>query len=342
MQTARFEGMRRHQLWIAICAATILTVTPAIVGQEPAASRTLGRVRETGRINLGYLVDTRPFSYRDDRGRPNGYSVSLCRTIVEGVTRESGRHGLAVEWVPVRLDERFGAVKQGRVDVLCGADSVTVGRRADVAFSIPIFPGGIARWCSSDASASLRNLLAVRSEPVAPTWRAAATQSLKTRAFAVVRGTTAEQWLSQRFKDFGIIAEISAPVGGYDAGIRALLNGWPTSSSSTARSRSTQPHGLRLSRSVFIDRRFTYEALALALPRGDNDFRLLVDRTLSRFYRSRASPRCTRGRSVNPTNTPSPFSCGTPWRTDTSRDRSQARHDSSERETSRPASWHLS
>ena len=37
-----------------------------------------------------------------------------------------------------------------------------------------------------------------------------------------------------------------------------------------------------------IDRLFTYEPLALALPRGDDDFRLLVDRVLSRLYRSGA------------------------------------------------------
>jgi putrescine:ornithine antiporter len=36
----------------------------------------------------------------------------------------------------------------------------------------------------------------------------------------------------------------------------------------------------------FVDRFFTFEPLALALPRGDEDLRLIVDRTLSRLYRS--------------------------------------------------------
>ena len=36
-----------------------------------------------------------------------------------------------------------------------------------------------------------------------------------------------------------------------------------------------------------IDRLFTYEPFALALRRDDDDFRLLVDRTLSRLYRSK-------------------------------------------------------
>jgi ABC-type amino acid transport substrate-binding protein len=35
---------------------------------------------------------------------------------------------------------------------------------------------------------------------------------------------------------------------------------------------------------IVLDRHFTYEPIALALQRGDEDFRLLVDRTLSRLY----------------------------------------------------------
>ena len=37
---------------------------------------------------------------------------------------------------------------------------------------------------------------------------------------------------------------------------------------------------------LVIDRLFTYAPLALAFRRGDDDFRLLVDRTLSRLYGS--------------------------------------------------------
>ena len=39
---------------------------------------------------------------------------------------------------------------------------------------------------------------------------------------------------------------------------------------------------------VILDRLFTNEPAALALARGDEDFRLLVDRSLSQFYASSA------------------------------------------------------
>ena len=37
---------------------------------------------------------------------------------------------------------------------------------------------------------------------------------------------------------------------------------------------------------IVLDRLFTYEPVALVLPRGADDLRLIVDRTLSRLYRS--------------------------------------------------------
>jgi polar amino acid transport system substrate-binding protein len=37
---------------------------------------------------------------------------------------------------------------------------------------------------------------------------------------------------------------------------------------------------------IILDRLFTYEPLALALTRGDDDFRLIVDATLSRLFKS--------------------------------------------------------
>jgi ABC-type amino acid transport substrate-binding protein len=42
---------------------------------------------------------------------------------------------------------------------------------------------------------------------------------------------------------------------------------------------------------VVLDRLFTHEPLALATPRGDEDFRLLVDRALSQLYASEEFPK---------------------------------------------------
>ena len=62
---------------------------------------------------------------------------------------------------------------------------------------------------------------------------------------------------------------------------------------------SDAPDRLKLS-----ERQFTFEPYALALTRGDDEFRLLVDRTLARVYRSGAIDQLftnTFGRNADPT-----------------------------------------
>ena len=110
----------------------------------PASAATLDRVRQTGKLTLGYRVDAKPFSYQDASGKPVGYSVSLCDAIADEIRAELNLPNLAVDWVPVALQDRFAAVAQGKVDLLCAADTETISRRKDVSFSIGISPAGSA------------------------------------------------------------------------------------------------------------------------------------------------------------------------------------------------------
>ena len=63
---------------------------------------------------------------RGASGAPTGYSVELCQKLVDELEADLGIAELAVDWVPVTLDQRFADVAQGKVDLLCAADSVTL------------------------------------------------------------------------------------------------------------------------------------------------------------------------------------------------------------------------
>jgi ABC-type amino acid transport substrate-binding protein len=163
---------------------------------------------------------------------------------------------------------------------------VTLTRRMDVAFSVPIFPGGVGALVRTDASARLRDVLAGRGQVFHPVWRASATQLLQSKAFSVVSGTSAEKWLSQRMSDLEIIAPV-VPVDGYETGVRGLLDrkadvffGERAILLDTAK-RHQSARDLTV-----VDRLFTYEPLAFAMGKDEDGFRLLVDRALSRLYRS--------------------------------------------------------
>jgi len=269
----------------AACAAGMLAAVPSMLAQGAQPAGTIDRIRNAGRIRLGYRTDARPFSYRDDSGNAAGYSIALCQTIVDAVRTELNLPALAVEWAPVAAEARFGAVRQSAVDLLCGADTVTLDRRHDVSFSIPIFPGGIGALVRADAPARLRDVLSGRGQTFHPVWRAAASQALQARAFSSVTGTTADKWLTERIADLQVLTSV-VPVSTYDAGVQAVID---RRSDALFGERAVLLDAARRTPAralVVVDRLFTHEPLALALPLDDEAFRLLVDRALSRFYAS--------------------------------------------------------
>jgi ABC-type amino acid transport substrate-binding protein len=296
MQSLRSAGPRVHRGTAMVCAIALLGAAPLMLAQKPAApaapptsaaaAGTLARIRDAGRIKIGYRTDARPFSYRDESGQAAGYTVTLCQQIADAAKGEPGLSSLTAEWVPVTVDDRFQALTQGQIDLLCGAETVTLARRSEVSFSIPIFPGGIGVLVRTDAPARLREVLSGRGQPYRPIWRASAAQVLQARAFTAIEGTTSEKWLTERIKELQVIAGISR-VSGYDEGIQGVLDRRSDAffAERAVLLDATRRHAAARDL-VVLDRLFTYEPLALAFGRGDEDFRLLVDRTLSRLYGS--------------------------------------------------------
>ena len=271
---------------MVVLAAAVLAAPLVLAQGAQAPGSTLDRIRAAGRIHLGYRSDARPFAYKDESGQPAGYSAVLCRAVADALKSEPGLEGLAVDWVPVAVDERYPALQQGRVDILCGAETVTLARRAHLSFSIPIFAGGIGALMRADAPARLREVLSGKGQTFQPTWRAAATQVLQAKAFSAIEHTTADTWLTSRVRDLQVITSVSR-VTSYDAGIQAVLD---RKSDAFFAERAVLLDAARRNPAardlLVVDRLFTYEPLALAFPRGDEQFRLLVDRTLSRLYAS--------------------------------------------------------
>ena len=88
---------------------------------------------------------------RDDWGDPDPYSIALCQKIADAVKDDLRIPKLTVEWVPVTTSQRFEAVQQRTIDMLCGAETISITRRRMVAFSDPDLPGGIGVLLRSDA-----------------------------------------------------------------------------------------------------------------------------------------------------------------------------------------------
>jgi polar amino acid transport system substrate-binding protein len=287
MQYLQSEDSHGHPTGIATYAIGLLAAIMLLCTAMPARAATLDRIRQSGKITFGYRPDARPFSYRDEAGKAAGYTVALCEKIAARAKSDLKLPALTVEWVPLTAEDRFQAVQQGRVDLLCGADSEELERRQQVAFSIPVFLSGIGAVLRADSPYQLRDLLSEGAPVGNPVWRASPARTvLEKKTFSVVKGTTAETWLAERLETFELAATV-VPVEDYKAGIRRVLDRGadvffgdrPIIFETAAR----DPAARDL---TVLDRLFTVGPLALSLGRNEDDFRLIVDRALSQLFRS--------------------------------------------------------
>src|SRR6516164_980465 len=86
-------------LFLVVCAGA---QESANVG---ALSGTLKKVKDTGAIILGYRESSLPFSYLNKRRQPIGYSIDICREIVEEVSTELD--GMDIKLFSHRLRQRI-------------------------------------------------------------------------------------------------------------------------------------------------------------------------------------------------------------------------------------------
>ena len=263
---------------MAALAIAALTASAAFAGA------TADRIRENNRLRLAYIPQARPFTSAAGQNA-DGYGAALCGEIASRVKAELALPQLAVEWVPVSLDTAFSTVSSGNADVLCTPANATLERRRSVSFSIPAFAGGIRAVVRSDAPAALRDVLEATPQPK-NVWRGSPALNLleKTR-FATVAGTSSEKWLSRKVSTFKLnTAPVSVP--DYARGIRFLLERKIDVFLAERDVVMAAMDDATAQKVVILKRQLTHEPLALAVPRGDDDFRLTVDSALASAYGS--------------------------------------------------------
>ena len=127
--------------------ACALAGAPAAAQTEPTPSTpaeltgTLAKVRESGSVTIGYRESSVPFSYLSARGEPIGYSIELCKAIVEAMS-DAVHKTLSIKWLPVNPATRIDAVANGQVDLECGSTTSNLERQKRVGFSPTMFVSG--------------------------------------------------------------------------------------------------------------------------------------------------------------------------------------------------------
>jgi polar amino acid transport system substrate-binding protein/glutamate/aspartate transport system substrate-binding protein len=231
-----------------------------------AAGGVLERAKETGELRIGYRTDAQPFSAKSEQGIAQGYSVDLCRAVARETAGVVGRPELRLVEVEVTVDDRFESVRDGRVDLLCEATTVTLTRRAEVDFSLPIFATGATLAYRKDGPARFEDLTGQK--------------------VGVLGGTTTEDGLGAALEKAGIAANV-VEVASHADGVARLASGelaaYFGDGAILLYNLVQSPHKDRLRLADVV---LSFEPYALALPKGDGDFRLTIDRTLARLARS--------------------------------------------------------
>ncbi|MCU0804210.1 MAG: amino acid ABC transporter substrate-binding protein [Burkholderiales bacterium] len=251
-------------LFVAVAALAGCASTSGSVG---APGSTLDKIKRTNTVTLGYRTTSVPFSFAAPGKEPAGYSIDLCRAVVESLKKELGLPNLQTKWEAVTVENRLGKVADGSVDLECGSTTNTLARRQQVDFSLLTFADGgsfLTKLGSNIATVKDLNGKRVAIIPGTSTEKslnAALQQSLAKPSFVTVRD-----------HQEGLVALREGRADAY-ASDRTILIGLAV----TAKDAAT----FRLS-----DDLFSYEPYSLVLRRGDPEFRLMVDRTLARLYRS--------------------------------------------------------
>ena len=250
-----------------------------------AGANTLERVRSSNTLTLGYLPDFAPFSVKVG-DKVQGYAISLCDKIANKVKAELGLPELQVSYLPVTVVDGISAVSSGKVDLLCTPTPPTLERRKTVSYSVPIYTAGLSAVVHQDAPATLLDVLNGKIAHTGPTWRATVNRGLANQTYVTTAGGVSEAWIRSQMRLLGVVATLITVDTTAD-GLELVAKGKADAMfSERMMLRNLLDSRYPTGNLVLLERIFEYAPTAMAVPRDDEDFRLLVDTTLSEMYRS--------------------------------------------------------
>ncbi|AYC32967.1 amino acid ABC transporter substrate-binding protein [Pseudomonas cavernae] len=258
----------------------VLVLLPLLAG-----ANTLERVRTSNSFTLGYLPGFAPFSSQEG-DKVSGYAIDLCLKIAERLKSERGLPNLQVRYQALTTADEISAVSSGKVDILCMPTPETLERRKSVSFSVPVYTAGLSAVVRKDAPETLRRALNGEVAHTGPTWRATINRGLANQTYAATAGSVTEDWIRQQMRRLGVVATL-VTVENNQEGVQLVADGKADAffAERMLLKNYLQKHN-ETGQLMVVDRTFEYAPASLAVERGDEDFRLLVDTTLSEMYRS--------------------------------------------------------
>ncbi len=227
---------------------------------------TLKQIKKSGQIRIGYRVSEPPMSFLEKDGNPTGYSIDICKGIVAEVEKKIDMD-VKVDYVPVTADGRFKALRDNKIDILCGSTTKTLSRGELVDFTQLTFVTGASLMTLKDN-------------------RVVDSAGFAEKKIGVVKGTTTEVALKKLIQDTSTNSEIisfNSAKESIDALRKKKIDAFSSDQIVLIGLALKEPDPMNF---VIKSEVFSFEPFALAVRRNDADFRLVADRVISELYRS--------------------------------------------------------
>jgi len=255
----------RHSIGLVITAALFLGLAAPAETQD--LGDTLKKVKESGVITIGHRDSSIPLSYLDDKLQPVGFSIELCKHVVDAVKAKLGLPNLTVKYNPVTSATRLPLVANGTVDIECGSTANMTSRQIQVGFSYTFFVPQF-KWITR-ANNQIKDA-----------------DDLRGKTVAVTAGTNTALFVNKMNNEGKLGMTI---MQGKDHAESFLLvetgraSAWMEDDILIAgfRANAKNPADFRL-----LDKSYPSDPYALMIRKDDQQFKTLVDETLAALMRS--------------------------------------------------------
>jgi glutamate/aspartate transport system substrate-binding protein len=255
----------RNAIALTLMACLLIGVSAPARTQD--LEGTLRKVKETGTFTIGYRESSLPLSYLDEGLQPVGFSIELCKQVVDAVKAKLGAPGLTIKYNPVTSANRIPLVANGTVDIECGSTANMTARQKQVGFSYTVFVPQF-RWIAR-AKGDIK-----------------AADDLRGKTVVVTAGTNTALFVTKMNNDEKLGMTV---VQGKDHAESFLLvetgraSAWMEDDVLIAgfRANAKVPADFKL-----LDKSYPSDPYALMLRKDDPQFKTLVDDTLAKLMRS--------------------------------------------------------
>ena len=209
---------------ITLMRWSIMVMMVLVVMASPAAGgQVLSNIKDSAALNVGYVPDEEPFSFKGPDNQPVGYAVDIVGIVAGKIQQELSLPNLQVKYSAVSLADGLKMVSDGqyRSAVRCCFRYTSATQEC---FFLPAYlhirgRRIVAQEFSPGSGASTQR----RKAHSGPYLARNVNRGLAKHTYAVHGGTVTEEWVRDKIKDLGVIATV-VTVDDHAEGVEMVVN----------------------------------------------------------------------------------------------------------------------